>query len=226
MSGSRFLCSATGKPSRWALVSSIPLTGSGTTAALSWRTITAGMINSQLHPNLCRIWWSTWKCTSPWGLGCVQVHGIHPRLLRELADVITGILLLMFQHSWESREVQDDWKLENVVLVLKKDKKKDSGNYRLFHITSMPDKIMEKIILGVTEKHLKDNAVIGQIQHSFSSRRSCLTSLISFYKITQLVGQRKPANVIFLEFNKAFDIVSHGLLLEKMTRIQLVKIIR
>ena len=78
---------------------------------------------------------------------------------------------------------------------------------------------MEKIILGVIEKHLKDNAVIGHSQHRFMRGKSCLTSLISFYdKATHLTDQGKPAEEIFLDFNKTFAIVSHSILLEKNVR--------
>lgn len=38
--------------------------------------------------------------------------------------------LYFFQRSWESRKVSVDWKLTNVVLILKEDKKEDPGNYR------------------------------------------------------------------------------------------------
>ncbi|GAB0180024.1 hypothetical protein GRJ2_000467700 [Grus japonensis] len=41
--------------------------------------------------------------------------GIHPRVLRELADVIVRPLSIIFQWSWESGEVPVDWKLANVV---------------------------------------------------------------------------------------------------------------
>lgn len=49
---------------------------------------------------------------------------------------------------------------------------------------------MEKIILGVIEKHLKDTAVIGHVGQGFSSVKSCLTHLISFYdKVTHLADK-------------------------------------
>lgn len=85
--------------------------------------------------------------------------GIHPRVLKDLADVIVGPLSIIFQWSWESGEVPVNWKLANVVQIFKKGKKEGSGNYRPVSLTSVPGKITEKVILGVSEKHLRDNAV-------------------------------------------------------------------
>ncbi|KAJ7404466.1 RNA-directed DNA polymerase from mobile element jockey [Willisornis vidua] len=98
------------------------------------------MVNSQLTLKLCRS------------------DGIHPRILKELADVIAKPLLI-FEWSWESRDVPADWKLVNIVPVFKKGKMQDHGSYRLVSLTSVPGKVME-IILGRIGKHLKDNAVI------------------------------------------------------------------
>jgi len=73
---------------------------------------------------------------------------------------------------------------------------------------------MEKVILGVMEKHLRDNAVIGHSQHGFPRGKSCSTNLISFYdKIIHLADQGRPGNVGFFDFSKAFDMVAHSILL-------------
>ena len=99
--------------------------------------------------------------------------GVYARVLGELANVITKLLSIIFQWSWDSGEVPFDCKLAKVVPIFKKVKKEDPGNYRPVSHISVPGKIMEKIMLGVIEKHLKDNSDIGRSQHKLMRERSC-----------------------------------------------------
>ncbi|KAJ7425706.1 hypothetical protein WISP_22348 [Willisornis vidua] len=123
----------------------------------------------------------------------VKPDGIHPRILKELADVITKPLLMIFEHSWESWEVPADWKLTNLGPIFKKGKKEDPGN-------SSTCKVMEGIILEGIEKQLKDNRVTGHSQNGFM-RGNSLSNLISFYdNVTHLGDQGKPLDVIILDF--------------------------
>lgn len=79
---------------------------------------------------------------------------------------------------------------------------------------------MEKVILGAIEKHLRDNAGIDHSQHGFRREESCLTNVISFYtKVTHLVDQGKMWGFILAQLL----ILSHSILLDKMSSTQLHK---
>lgn len=76
---------------------------------------------------------------------------------------------------------------------------------------------MKQNILGEITKHVQDNQVIRHSQHVFMKVKSFLTSLIFYNKMACLVHEGKAVDIVYLDFCKPFDIVSHTLLLEELT---------
>lgn len=78
-------------------------------------------------------------------------------MLRE--HVIAKKLLVIFRRLWQLGEVPKDRKKTSVILVFKKGKEEDLGNYGLLSLSSIPGKALEQLILETISKHIKDKNV-------------------------------------------------------------------
>uniref|UniRef100_A0A670HT18 Reverse transcriptase domain-containing protein n=1 Tax=Podarcis muralis TaxID=64176 RepID=A0A670HT18_PODMU len=144
---------------------------------------------------------------------------LHPRVLKELADVISEPLAVIIENSWRTGEVPADWRRANVVPIFKNGKREDPNNYRPVSLTSIPGKILEQIIKQTVCEHLERNTVITNSQHGFLKNKSCQTNLISFFdRITSLVDEGNAVDVAYLDFSKAFDKVPHDILVKKLVK--------
>ena len=106
---------------------------------------------------------------------------LHPRVLKELASVIAQPLARIFENSWRSGVVPEDWKKANVVPIFKKGRRVDLANYRPISLTSILGKILEKFIKEAILEGLAQANILRDSQHGVDAGRSCLTNLISFY---------------------------------------------
>ncbi|CAM5159981.1 unnamed protein product [Natator depressus] len=78
---------------------------------------------------------------------------------------------------------------------------------------------MEQVLKESILKHLEERKVIRNSQHGFTKGKSCLTNLIAFYdEITGSVDEGKAVDVLFLDFSKAFDTVSHSIFASKLKK--------
>ncbi|GAB0177176.1 mitochondrial enolase superfamily member 1 [Grus japonensis] len=140
-------------------------------------------------------------------------------LPQELANVIVRPLSIIFEKLRQSWDVPEVWKKANVTSVFRKGKKDHPWNYRPASFTLIPVKVMEQLILEIISKHIKEKKVIRNCQHRFTKGKSCLSNLITFCDdMTSLVDEGRSVDVVYLDFSKAFDTISHNILIDQLIK--------
>ena len=143
--------------------------------------------------------------------------GVHPRMLRELAEEIALPLSMIFNRSIKEGRIPDKWREAEVRAIYKKGKKTVAGNYRPVSLTSIICKLLEGFIRSALYTHLIENKLLSEHQFGFCRGRSCLTQLlVTIHEWMTYLDQNIPVAVAYLDFRKAFDSVPHKRLVHKM----------
>ena len=145
------------------------------------------------------------------------VYGISPKILKETVEQISMPLAHVFNMSLQEEIVPLEWKEANIIPLFKKGSRNKSVNYRPVSLTSVICKLLEAIIRDHMMDFLIKHKLINPSQHGFLKARSCLTNLLCYLEeITKWVDEGSPVDVIYLDFQKAFDKVPHQRLILKL----------
>ena len=136
-------------------------------------------------------------------------------LLKEAADEIVPTITLLFQASLKKGNNPSTWRKTLVVPIYKKGSESDASNYRPISLTSVLCKLCEHILHSTILTHLANHKILSDAQHGFRKRRSCDTQLLlALNDFARGLEDKSQTDIIFLDFAKALDKVSHqGLLL-------------
>jgi hypothetical protein len=145
------------------------------------------------------------------------VDGLNSTFIKGCKDGLIRPLVLLFNKSLATGKIPQDWRRANVSALFKKGSKKEPGNYRPVSLTCQICKLLERILRDVIVGYLEKQKLIGDSQHGFRKGKSCLTNLLEFMQVlTEGVDQGEEMDVIYLDFQKAFDKVPHKRLLLKL----------
>ena len=143
--------------------------------------------------------------------------GLHPRILFELRNIIPTPLRIIFNASMHTKLIPNDWINANITAIHKKGNKSDLSNYRPVSLTSIVCKVMEGFVRDHILKHFIDNNLFSNSQFGFLKGRSTMLQLLRIMdEWTECLESGGQINVIYTDFEKAFDKVSHKLLLHKL----------
>ena len=142
--------------------------------------------------------------------------------IKKTSSQLLQPLLCIFNHSLHFGDVPSLWKTAIVKPIYKKGKINNPKNYRPISLTSVICRLLEKIVHNRLLTHLLNNNIISKAQHGFIVKRSTQTQqLYLLDKLTHLYDNNTQAEVIYLDFSKAFDKVSHTKLIYLLNYYQL-----
>ena len=145
------------------------------------------------------------------------VDGIPPKLLMETVEQISIPLARVFNLSLNEGVVPFEWKEANIIPLFKNGSRNKSENYRPVSLTSVICKLLERLIKDHMVDFLVKHKLLNSSQHGFLKAMSCLTNMLCFLEeITKWIDVGSPVDIIYLDFQKAFDKVPHQSLLLKL----------
>jgi len=143
--------------------------------------------------------------------------GLSPFILKHCCQELAPSLAILFNKSMQSGILPIQWKHANVTPAFKlgSGDKHIVNNYRPISLLCVVSKVMERCIHDHLYPFVKDK--IHNLQHGFMKKRSCTTQLLKVYNtVGACLDKGHQVDLVYLDFSKAFDTISHTLLIGKL----------
>ena len=144
---------------------------------------------------------------------------IPARILRECRSSLSYPLFIIWSKSFDSGIVPTFLKYQHISPLYKKGSKSVAGNYRPISLTSHIAKTFERVVRSQLVDYFESADLFNDSQHGFRRGRSCLTQLTRHLDyVLNSLNSLLEVDVIYLDFEKAFDKVDIGVLIEKLKK--------
>ena len=140
-------------------------------------------------------------------------------LLVAARELICVPLSKIINESFKSGVFPNSLKLTEVVPIFKSGASHSKANYRPISLLPVYSKIFEKCVAERILNFLKLMSIISPQQFGFQKMKSTLDALLNFVEnVYNSLNERENSLSIFVDLRKAFDLVDHNLLLNKMEK--------
>ena len=145
------------------------------------------------------------------------LDNISCRLLKEAAPIISDSLTVIINKSIDTGFFPSKWKIAKVFSLYKAENRTDPQNYRPISVLPAISKICERVVYDQLYAYLNENDLLTKYQSGFRPLHSTVTALLDITNEWYFNIDKGMTNMaVFLDLAKAFDTVSHTVLLRKL----------
>ena len=147
----------------------------------------------------------------------VDPQGFCTYFLKQIKNSIVLPLCKIFEVSYVTGALPYQWLEAVVIPIHKKGSRSSVDNYRPISLCSTICKLMESVINEYITSHLKLHGLLKLQQFGFQKNKSCALQLVDCVnKWTKSLDAKNPIDIVYIDFQKAFDSVVHSKLLVKL----------
>ena len=155
------------------------------------------------------------KASGPDGISSMDLKFCEDESICSLQNVI--------KKSAECLKFPKSWKVTKVSCIYKKDTKNNCSNYRPISLLSIPSNVFERYLCSTICDHIESHNLLYSC-HQWGFRKNHFTEDLlirqseTWYKA---LGEGKCIAVLFIDYQKAFDSVSHSTVLLKLAALRI-----
>lgn len=138
-------------------------------------------------------------------------------VFKRIFPIVANGVLNIINDSFIQGVFPDSLKIAHVTPIYKAGNKNDPCNYRPISILPFFSKIIEKCMANRLMKYLDKFNMLNVCQYGFRKNRNTTSAILNFVEhIYECLNNKQHALGVFIDLRKAFDTVSHSILLKKM----------
>ena len=145
------------------------------------------------------------------------IDGFNSQLIKKNKFLLCDPLLYIYNLSLRYGVVPSKMKIAKVIPIFKKGNEHILGNYRPISLLSVFNKILEKLVCKRLLSFVEKNDILYKNQFGFRKNHSTNLALIEVIDACYSnLDKKNKVLGIFFDLQKAFDSVSHDILLHKL----------